>query len=78
MLLRAVDAQAEALRRLNLWKTQRTVYRFTGYAHLLTLELGQALTLTAPRFGLDAGKTGMVIGLQSDWINRRVTVEVLI
>ena len=78
LLLRAVDAQAEALRRLNLWKTQRTVYRFTGYAHLLTLELGQALTLTAPRFGLDAGKTGIVIGLQSDWINRRVTVEVLI
>jgi hypothetical protein len=54
------------------------VYRFKGYAHLLTLELGQALTLTAPRFGLDAGKTGVVIGLQSDWINRRVTVEVLI
>ncbi len=78
LLLRAVDAQNEATRRLTLWKAQRTVYRFTGYAHLLTLELGQALTLTAPRFGLGAGKTGVVIGLQSDWINRRVTVEVLI
>lgn len=78
LLLRAVDAQNEATRRLTLWKAQRTVYRFTGYANLLTLELGQALTLTAPRFGLDAGKTGIVIGLQSDWINRRVTVEALI
>lgn len=78
LLLRAVDAQNEAYRRLNLWKAQRTVYRFKGYAHLLTLELGQALTLTAPRFGLDAGKTGIVVGLESDWINRRVTVEVLI
>ena len=78
LLLRAVDAQNEATRRLTLWKAQRTVYRFTGYAHLLTLELGQALSLTAPRFGLGAGKTGVVIGLQSDWINRRVTVEVLI
>lgn len=78
LLLRRTDADAEAARRLALWKVQRTVYRFTGFAHLLTLELGQALTLQAPRFGLDAGKTGQVIGLQSDWVGRRVTVEVLI
>lgn len=78
LLLRDVDANGEAQRRLDLGKVQHTVYRFTGYAHLLTLELGQALKLTAPRFGLNAGKTGQVIGLESDWINRRVTVEVFI
>ena len=78
LLLKKTDAQAEANRRLALWKTQRTVYRFTGYAHLLTLELGQALNLTSPRFGLSSGKTGVVVGLQSDWISRRVVVEVLI
>jgi hypothetical protein len=44
LLLRKEDAQAEAERRLNLWKTQRTVYKFVGYSHLLTLELGQAIT----------------------------------
>lgn len=78
LLLRRADAQVEANRRLNLWKVQRTVYRFTAYSHLLTLELGQALNLKAPRFGLNEGKTGMIIGLESDWISRRVTVEVLI
>ena len=78
LLLRNVDATAEANRRLNLWKTQHTVFKFTGYAHLLTLELGDAVKLYSPRFGLQNGKTGMVIGLQSDWIGRRVTVEVLI
>lgn len=78
LLLRSVDANGEAARRLNLRKAQRTVFRFRGYAHLLTLELGQALTIKAPRFGLGAGKTGQVIGLQSDWIGRRITVEVLI
>lgn len=78
LLLKKTDAQAEADRRLSLWKTQRTVYRFTGYAHLLTLELGQALNLTSPRFGLSSGKTGVIVGLQSDWISRRVVVEVLI
>ena len=78
LLLRKEDAQAEAERRLNLWKTQRTVYKFVGYSHLLTLELGQAITLYSPRFGLSSGKTGMVIGLDLDWISRRATVEVLI
>lgn len=78
LLLKRTDAEAEATRRLNLWKVQRTVYTFKGFAHLLTLELGQALTLYGSRFGLEAGKTGQVIGIQSDWIGRRVTVEVII
>lgn len=78
LLLRKTDAQAEADRRLNLWKTQRTIYRFSGYPHLLTLELGQPLTLFSDRFGLVAGKTGVIVGLESDWIGRRVQVEVLI
>lgn len=78
LMLRGTDAQSEAKRRLNLWKVQRTVYKVRGYANLLTLELGQAATLKGSRFGLDAGKTGMVVGLQSDWVSGRVDVEVLI
>lgn len=78
LLLKGSDAQAEADRRLALWKVQRTVFRFTGYAHLLMLDIGRAITLTAPRFGLDAGKSGIVIGLESDWVNGRVSVEVLV
>lgn len=78
LLLATADAQAEAARRLALWKQQRNVYKFRGYAHLLLLELGQALTLKGYRFGLEDGVTGTVIGLQSDWIAGRVEVEVLV
>lgn len=78
LLLRAADAQSEAGRRLALWSVPRTVYGLRGYAQLLTLELGQAVTLTAPRWGLDAGRQGIVIGLQRDWVAGRCDVEVLI
>ena len=54
------------------------MYKFVGYSHLLTVSLGQTLTLVSPRFGLSEGKTGIVVGIQSDWVSRRVTIEVLI
>ena len=78
LLLTESDATAEANRLLTLWQQPRTVYKFVGYSHLLTVSLGQALTLVSPRFGLSEGKTGIVVGIQSDWVSRRVTVEVLI
>lgn len=77
-LLTEADAQAEANRRLNLWKVQRTVYQIKGYANCLLLELGQAVTLYGDRFGLQTGKTGTVIGLQLDWMAGRATVDVLV
>ncbi len=78
LLLTESDATAEANRLLTLWQQPRTVYTFVGYSHLLTIPLGQALTLVSPRFGLSEGKTGIVVGIQSDWVSRRVTIEVLI
>lgn len=78
LLLTESDATAEANRLLTLWQQPRTVYQFVGYSHLLTVPLGQALTLVSPRFGLSEGKTGIVVGIQSDWVSRRVTIEVLI
>lgn len=78
LLLREQDAQAEAARRLALWSVPRTVYSLTGFAQLLTLDLGQAVKLYGNRFGLDAGKTGVVIGLKSDWIKGRVDVEIIV
>ena len=78
LLLTESDATAEANRLLTLWQQPRTVYKFVGYSHLLTVSLGQVLTLVSPRFGLSEGKTGIVVGIQSDWVSRRVTIEVLI
>ncbi len=77
-LLRRVDADAEATRRLNLWKVARTVYKFEATADmLLLLELGNACTIYNRRYNLQAGVTGMVLSLSPDWDTGRVIVEVL-
>lgn len=78
LLLTEDDAQAEADRRLALWKSPRFVFGVRCYAEMLTLNLGDAVTLYGDRFGLTAGKTGMVIGIRSDWVAGRVDLEVLI
>jgi len=78
MLLRKVDAEAEAQRRLNLWKTPRTVYEFEGMPELLQLELGQAITVYSPRFGMESGVSGQVVALAPDWLTRRVKVEFIV
>lgn len=78
LLLRRVDAEAEAARQLNIWKTQRTVYSFTGFAQLLLLEIGQSVTIKNRRYGLSDGKVGVVVGLRSNWITRKAQVEVMV
>jgi len=79
MLLRRVDAQVEAQRQLDIWKVARTVFEFEGTADLLSsLELGSAITITNRRFGLQNGKTGIVVSLTPNWLNGHVTVGVLV
>lgn len=78
LLLKSTDAATEASRLLGVISTQRKVVRMTGFAELFQLELGQAVTLTFPRFGLNAGVSGVVIGLEPDWMEARITVKVMI
>lgn len=78
LLLTASDAQDEADRRLALWSVPRTVYRYRAFPELLLQELGGAQTITHPRFGMESGKTGQIVGLTKDWLVGEVTVEVLI
>lgn len=79
MFCTRTDAQSEAQRRLDIWSTARTVYQFDGTSDLLqSLELGNAVTITNRRFGLQNGKTGIVISLAPNWLTGRVTVGVLI
>lgn len=78
MLLRRADADAEGARRLGLWKVPRTVYEFEGMPELLQLELGQAVTLRHPRYGMRDGVAGMVLSLAPDWSTGRVKVGVLV
>ncbi|WP_225784259.1 hypothetical protein [Xenophilus sp. Marseille-Q4582] len=78
LLLRTVDAQAECERRRDLWKEPHTVYQAEYYAHMLLTELGDAITIDHPRYGLAGGKTGLVVSIERDWLAGRVTVGVLI
>lgn len=77
-LLRRVDATPEAQRRLDLWKVPRRVYEFEGYAALLKLQLGDTVTLTNPRYGLQNGKVGVVVTRSPNWDNSYVKLGVLI
>jgi len=78
LLLRGTDAAAEAQRRRDLLKTQRTVFEFRGDAPCLRLVLGQGVRIFNSKFNLSGGVTGMVIGLKPNWASRRVTVQVLV
>lgn len=78
LLLVGADAQAEAQRRLDIFKTQRKVIKYTGQYHLLSQVLGAAQTITNPRFGLAAGKTGQIVSIGVDLLSPHVDIEVLI
>ena len=61
------DAEAEATRRLNLYKTRRDIFGVPVSLDLLTansLKLGDVVALQLARFGLDAGKSFRVIGIR--------------
>lgn len=77
-LLRKVDAQAEANRRLAIAKVPRTTFRFEATRVQLLLELGQAVKLFSNRFGLTAGKVGLLTSRMADWDTLRSTLEVTI
>ena len=81
LLVSKADATVEAIRRNNYFKVPRTVYKFTGRASLMSLILGQQVTLIHNRFGLyngGSGKVGQVISLVSNWNNGTIDVEVII
>lgn len=77
-LISLTDADAEATRLLNYYKTQKIIYKFIGTAKLLSLVLGQQVSLTHHRFGLNNGKTGQVISLAPSWTRDQVEVEVIV
>jgi len=78
MLITALDADIEATRLTNYFKTPKVVYKFTGTSRLLTLKLGQQVFITHNRFNLNYGKQAQVISLSYDWLQGTVNVEVII
>lgn len=78
LLIQKTDAEAEATRRNNLWDEPRFIYTVKAYAHMLPVELGDAITLVDDRFGLSAGKTGIAVNISRNWLAGRITIGVLI
>jgi len=72
------DAHAEAARRLALNSVPRMIYEFDGEPEMMMLELGQAVTLTDARYGLQDGAPGVVVLLARNWLSGRVTVGVMV
>ncbi len=77
-LISLADASVEATRLNNYFGTIHNTYTFTGRAKLLSLKLGQPVTLVHNRFGLSAGKVGQVISLNPNWSKGQIEVGVLI
>lgn len=77
-LLVSADAITEANRRLGMFSTQRKVFKYTGFYHLIQEELGAPQTLVHSRFGLGAGKTGQIISITTDLMSPHVQFEVLV
>ena len=78
LLLVQAEADTEATRLNTLYTTPRTIYKFTGTAGLLSLKLGQGVTLTHPRFNLTSATAGQVVTLSPNWLTSTIDVEVLV
>jgi hypothetical protein len=78
LLLCRADAEDEAQRRLEFWKTPRTTYEFEGLPELLTLQLGDAVTVYYGRYGMNNGVTGMVISRAPDWDTGHVKIGFIV
>lgn len=78
LLLTSSSATNEAIRRRDVWDVQRKVIRYVGMPWLLLEPVGATQTLQHSRFGLSAGVKGQIISTAIDWLNPRITVEVLI
>lgn len=74
-LIDATAAQTEATRRLTLYKTRRDRVEARVYLDATlaaALDLGVIVTVTMARFGYDAGKKFIVIGIRTDLRNGMV------
>lgn len=78
MLKDQPEAAAEAARQLALWSVPHTIYEFDGFAEMLTLELGQAIRVYHPRYGMADGVLAQVVALSPSWQTARVKVRFIV
>ena len=78
LLIVKLDAIDEVARLKDYYKKPLTTYKFTCISTMLSLKLGQAVTLYNSRFNLSAGKVGQVTSLSPNWSTGLIAVEVTI
>jgi hypothetical protein len=77
-LIDKTQTDAVALKKLNLFKTPREVFTMTCTAKLLSLQVGDPVTLTASRFGLNTGALGLVVSTKPNWLRGTIEIGVLV
>lgn len=76
-LINITEADTIATKKLDLFKAGRVVYKMRCVSKYLSIQLGDAVSLTSSRFGL-SNTVGLVIGTKPDWINGDIELEVLV
>ena len=76
-LIDIAEADSITLKKLTLFKVGRIVYRMQCTSKYLSVQLGDAVSLTSSRFGL-ANTYGLVISTKPDWLKGSVEIEVLV
>jgi hypothetical protein len=50
----------------------------TGRAHLLDITVGDSVVLELPRWGMNVGAAGLVVGAKPNWLERHIELDVLV
>lgn len=77
-LIDKTQADTVALKKLNLFKVPRKIYTMTCTAKFLSVQVGDAVTLTASRFSLSGGVLGRVISTKPNWLRGTIEIGVLV
>lgn len=77
-LITKADADTVSQKKLDLFKTPRKVITMTCVARLLSLQIGDAVKVTANRFNLSNGVFGLVVSTNPNWLKGTIDIGVLI
>lgn len=77
-LIDKTQADNVAQTKLNLFKVRRKIINMTCTAKFLSVQVGDAVKVTASRFNLNAGAFGRVISTTPNWLKGTIDIGVLI
>lgn len=78
LLITKAAADAVAVKKLNLFKQQRKILTMNCTARLLSVQVGDAVTVTSSRFGLSSGALGRVVSTRPNWLRGTIEIGVLV